>query len=173
MISEINSAFLGIGSNLSNRSANIKMALDILGRRNDIGIEKISRIYESEAAANGKPSDGPPYLNAAAEISTSLTPEDLLLVLVETELRLGRPHPRKKNDPRTIDLDILFYDDLVLDTRRLVIPHPELEKRLFVLIPLCDIEPALRHPVLGESISELEKKCRLLHPMTINEWKGD
>lgn len=163
-------AYIGIGSNLGDRLKNCESALDKISRIERTDLNRVSPFYES-AAAGCKDGSGF-FLNCAAKVSTGLLPRELLGALLEIECELGRPKKREKTLPRTIDLDILFYDDLVLNSPDLIIPHPELTKRLFVLIPLCDIEPALRHPVLGENVSELEKKCRASHPVTINKWKG-
>lgn len=152
-------AFIGIGSNLGDRISNCKKAVSLI-EQSGIKIKKLSRWYETEAFGKFGPVDGPPFINGAAEVSTSLSPEELLSALMEIEKSFGRPFPRQKGEPRAIDLDILFYGSLILETKRLQIPHPELAKRLFVLIPLCDIAPALVHPVLGRTVRELKIGCR-------------
>lgn len=159
-------SFIGIGSNLGPRSENIGRALELL-QKEGISVEKISCLYETEAMENCKPCGQPPFLNAAAQISTPLSPWELLRRLTAVEAAFGRPHPRKKNEPRAIDLDVLFFDDIALDSPAFKIPHPEIEKRLFVLVPLCDIAPSLSHPVLRRTIAEMERDCRNRYPMKI------
>jgi len=96
----------------------------------------------------------PDYLNGVIGIQTGLEPLELLNVLQSIERKLGRPEDHGKWQPRTLDLDILLYDDVVMSTPRLVIPHPEMHKRMFVLRPLCDIAPTLKHPTLKISIEQ-------------------
>lgn len=95
------------------------------------------------------------FMNGVARIETDLAPQRLLAKLQEIEARLGRVRTGIKWEPRTIDLDILFYDGLVMDAPALKIPHPELHKRMFVLRPLCDIAPSLMHPVLNKTVKQL------------------
>jgi 2-amino-4-hydroxy-6-hydroxymethyldihydropteridine diphosphokinase len=127
--------FLGVGSNLGNRRKNIKKALDYLSKTKGIKIEKSSRIYETE------PVGGPPqgkFLNAAIKIKTSLSPAILLKALKKIEKDLGRKKTVRFG-PRQIDLDILFYANKIIKTRNLVIPHPRMFEREFVLKPLREI----------------------------------
>lgn len=166
-------SFIGIGSNLGDREGNIKRAIDLLGKCDGIAVKKTSHIYETEAMANGRPSLHPPFFNTVAKISTPLSPEELLSRLIQIEQMFGRPFPREKNEPRAVDLDILFFDDIVLDSPALKIPHPEIEKRLFVLTPLCDIARAFRHPRLGLTVAEIEKDCRINNPAKIDKWRGN
>ncbi len=127
--------FLGVGSNSGNRRKNIEKTLDYLAKTKGIRIEKISRIYET------KPLGGPiqgKFLNAALKIKTSLTPVPLLKTLKKIEKALGR---RKgvRFGPRPIDLDILLYANKAIKTKGLIIPHPEMFRREFVLMPLRDV----------------------------------
>lgn len=127
--------FLGAGSNLSNRRKNIKRALDYLKKAKGIKIEKSSRIYET------RPAGGPPqgkFLNAAIKIKTSLTPFSLLRTLKKIEKDLGRKKSVRLG-PRTIDLDILLFGNKIIKRKGLIIPHPRMFKREFVLRPLRDI----------------------------------
>lgn len=157
-------AYIGIGSNQGDRPGNCLAALERLGRAGGIEIKKVSRWYETEAVSQGVPSGQPDFVNGAALISTDLAPGQLLSLLQGIEAELGRPSPRPKGEPRTIDLDILFYDDLIIDSSNLKIPHPELPKRLFVLVPLCDIAPAFLHPAQGRAVKDLERECRQAGP---------
>lgn len=133
----MNTVFIGIGSNLGERQANINLAIELLAKVEGVFIEKISSIIETE------PVGGPPqpkYLNGVLKINTGLSPQELLSVLQEIENKLGRKR-EIKNGPRTIDLDILLYGNKVLDEPNLKIPHPRMFEREFVLKPLLEIEP--------------------------------
>lgn len=145
--------YIGIGSNLGDRRANCELALFLL-RKKGVRIAGVSPFYNNEAVIRRPDEAAPPYLNAAARIETDLDPEALLNLLEEIERLVGR---RSKGDwaPRPIDLDILFYGDLVLDTPRLKIPHPEAARRWFILKPLLDIAPDFVHPVLGKTVKEV------------------
>jgi 2-amino-4-hydroxy-6-hydroxymethyldihydropteridine diphosphokinase len=151
----MHTAYIGIGSNQGDRLSYCREALRLLGQREGIDVSNVSRWYESDALLDHSPSDQPPYINAAARLNTSLSPESLISVLIAVEASLGRPHPRPRGEPRTIDLDLLLYDDLVIDTPALTIPHPQMTKRMFVLAPMCDIAPHLIHPLTGHSLSQL------------------
>jgi 2-amino-4-hydroxy-6-hydroxymethyldihydropteridine diphosphokinase len=141
--------YLALGTNLGDRPANLSAAMDALAP--DIRVLDKSPIYETEPWGY---TDQPPFLNMVVRAETDLSPEDLLRRLKGIESTLGRI-PSFRNGPRLIDLDILFYDDLVLDTPPLVIPHPQLHKRAFVLIPLARIAPTLVHPLLGLRVEQL------------------
>ncbi len=163
----IHTAYIGIGSNMGRRTSNINKALDLLAHTEGIALSSLSPFYESEAWGTKAPSGQRSFINAAARIETSASPERLLRELLSVELLLGRKHPREKGEPRTIDLDLLFFDDMAIDLDDLIVPHPEIPKRLFVLTPLCDIAPTLVHPGLGKTIEELEAACRERSPMAI------
>jgi len=152
-------AYISIGSNLGDRAENIRKAVAILKEHPRIEVTKESPLYETKAIAWEDKTAQPDFLNGVLEIETTLKPEALLKNLIETEGMLGRPHPRPKGEPRTLDLDILLYNNSVLNLGNLNIPHPELEKRMFVLAPLCDIAPGARHPVLGWTVEELLTTC--------------
>jgi len=138
-----------MGTNLGDRLSNLHAAIAAFAP--DIqGLDE-SPIYETEPWGYA---DQPPFLNMALRATTNLSPRDLLDRLKSIESTLGRI-PNFRNGPRLIDLDILFYDEIVLDTPPLVIPHPSLHERAFVLIPLADIAPGLVHPVLGLSVTQL------------------
>ncbi len=139
----MSSAYIGIGSNLGNREENCKQALRLL-HANGILIEKQSCMYETEPRGI---KDQPKFINMAVEVETDKKPEELLRVLKEIEREIGRTETIKWG-PRVIDLDILFYDDLILKTQDLEIPHPYMHERAFVLKPLCEIAPDKKDPVI-------------------------
>jgi 2-amino-4-hydroxy-6-hydroxymethyldihydropteridine diphosphokinase len=154
-------AYIGIGSNLGDRLAHCKHALELLADRSDIRILRISPWYESDAETlDGAAAPQPPYLNGVVSIATRLTPEALLDALQEIELSLGRPRVRAKGEPRTIDLDLLLLDAERRATQTLALPHPGLSKRSFVLQPLCDIAPHVVDPESGLSAQTLLERSR-------------
>jgi 2-amino-4-hydroxy-6-hydroxymethyldihydropteridine diphosphokinase len=146
-------AYLSLGSNLGNREDNLDMALKLLSQRMRLG--KVSSIYDTEPLGN---TNQPRFLNLACEIFTHLTPEGLLALAKGIEVKMGRRG--KSGEPRTIDIDILLYGDEVVDTRDLVIPHPKMAERSFVLVPLAEIAPDLVHPVLKKTIRELNQAIK-------------
>jgi len=117
-----------------------------------VEVVKVSKLYETD------PVGGPPqdkFLNGVAEIRTLLMPHALLALLKDAEKRIGRAPPKVKWGPREIDLDILLYEDLVIDDPDLIIPHPQLHLRRFMIEPLSEIAPEVIHPVLGKTMSKL------------------
>ena len=142
--------YLGLGSNMENRQDNLQKALDLLSQRLRIG--QVSSIYDTEPLGNV---NQPRFLNLVCQVHTTLPPLGLLALVKGFELKLGRL-PAKANTPRLIDIDILFYGDQVISTPELVIPHPRLIERAFVLTPLAEIAPDLVHPVNGKTIRELQ-----------------
>ena len=145
--------YLSLGTNLGDRAANLQAAIVMLSPA--VHVLAQSPIYET---APWGYEDQPDFLNQVIEAETELGPPDLLAHLKNIETELGR-QPTFRYGPRLIDLDILFYDDLVLETPELTIPHPQFHKRTFVLAPLADLAPALRHPVLGKTV------CEFLEPL--------
>ncbi len=144
-------AYIGLGSNMGDKVANLKKSVEVLGQVPGNKVLAVSSFYETEPV--GKV-DQDWFINAAVKIETGLTPRELLDILLKIEKELGRVRDARWG-PRIIDLDILLYDDLVMDEEGLVIPHPYLHERRFVLVPLAEIAPGLIHPRLKKSMSEL------------------
>lgn len=141
--------YLALGSNLGDRLANLKQAVTSLSPQVDV--KSRSRVYETPPWGY---TDQPAFLNMVIKGNTYLEPERLLKHLKRLEIALGRV-PGFQNGPRLIDIDILFYDEVVLDTPPLSLPHPHLHERGFVLMPLNDIAPDLIHPTLGRTVREM------------------
>jgi 2-amino-4-hydroxy-6-hydroxymethyldihydropteridine diphosphokinase len=141
--------YIALGTNLGDRLANLRAAIESMPP--EILDLAESHIYETPPWGY---EDQPAFLNMVIKAETSLKPEALLKSLKQLEVELGREQNFRWG-PRLIDLDILFYDDLVINTPPLVIPHPRLHERAFVLVPLMDVSPDLIHPVFHRSISDL------------------
>ena len=148
-------AFIGLGSNMGERYRHLTEAAAALRALPQTAVVWFSPVYETDAW--GK-TDQPRFLNAACEISTDLEPVVLLSALKEIETRLGRTS-HEHWGPREIDLDILLYDGIVVDTPDVSVPHRDLANRRFVLVPLRDIAPDLVHPVLGLTVEEMASAC--------------
>ncbi len=142
-------AYIGLGSNLGDREAACRKAIELLGRAGRV--VKVSSLYCTEPAGY---EDQGEFINAVAELETELSPEDLLAACREIESGLGRKREIRWG-PRTIDLDILLYGDHVVDLPALKIPHPLIATRGFVLVPLAEIAPEAVHPVLKKTAAEL------------------
>lgn len=149
--SAMHSAYIGFGSNIGNRLAHIQNAIHALSKTEGITLQKISSVYKTDPVGYEAQAE---FLNGVAAIQTSLSPLSLLHTLKDIETEVGRQH-RIRWGPREIDLDILIYGDLCLQTEKLVIPHPEMHLRRFVLVPFAEITPDLVHPVFEESIQTL------------------
>jgi 2-amino-4-hydroxy-6-hydroxymethyldihydropteridine diphosphokinase len=147
--------FLGIGSNLGNRENNLEQAVARIEEH--IGqVLKSSSIYITEPWGFKAEEE---FLNIVVKIGTKLTPSGILGRILMIESLLGRVRDRKKYSSRLIDIDILLYEDKIVEEEILKIPHPLLHKRKFVLVPLCEIEPELIHPVLKKSLADLLASC--------------
>jgi len=147
--------FLGIGSNLGNREENILEAIRKIRELTGPVINS-SSIYETEPWGFRS---GDTFLNMVIEVETKQKPSGLLGSLLMIESLLGRVREEKKYISRVIDIDILLYNNKVLESKALSIPHPRMHERKFVLVPLCEIAPDFVHPVLNKSISKLLKEC--------------
>ena len=163
MGTEAVTAYLGLGSNLGDRQANLDRALTFLGQR--LRVDKVSSIYDSEPVGNV---EQPRFLNLVCQVTTNIEPAGLLALAKGIEAKMGRSGP--SGSPRTIDIDILFYGDQVMETPELVIPHPRLAKRAFVLAPLVEIAPDLVHPVSGKTAKELLKAAKEVQG--VFKWEG-
>lgn len=177
--------YISLGSNLGRKKVNIRRAIKLLSKEKDIKILKVSSLYETEPMGYVKSAPSAPegrdfatgeegrdfatgeegrdlvfggqdwFVNACLKAETNLSPRQLLSVLKNIEKKFRRKRRFIKWGPRTIDLDILLYNNLKLKTKDLVIPHPEMHQRAFVLIPLMELEPNLIHPTKRKSILEL------------------
>ena len=143
-------AYVALGSNLGDKEANLRKALELLEERG-VEVVKTSSFICTEPYGV---TDQPQFLNGVCEVRTSLVPLALLHTLLEIEQEMGRVRLRHWGE-RNIDLDLLLYEDVVLDTPELKLPHPDMQNRDFVLLPLSEIAPKLVHPILQKSIEEL------------------
>ena len=146
--------YLGLGSNLGNRQGNLDRAIQMLAPSVDVSI--CSAVYDTAPVGI---LNQPRFLNMVCKGKTDLSPTDLLKFIKQIENKIGRK-TGPINSPRPIDIDILFYNKLVLETPLLVIPHPRLIERAFVLAPLADIAPTFKHPVNGKTIGKLLRELK-------------
>lgn len=150
----MNTAYLLIGGNVGDRAANLQTALRRIAETCGT-ITSTSSLYETAAWGN---TNQPSFYNQAVVVNSPLSPEALMDQLLDIELEMGRIRTQKY-DPRTIDLDILMIDDLVLNTEKLTIPHPQMHNRRFALLPLIEVAPTLIHPLFDQSIEVLLQNC--------------
>lgn len=145
-------AYIALGSNLGDKEKNLRRALLLLTQQG-VEVVRVSSFLSTEPYGV---TDQPQFLNAVACVRTSLAPLALLDVLLATELAMGRVRLRHWGE-RNIDLDLLLYEDVVLDMPRLHLPHPDMQNRDFVLLPFAEIAPELKHPTLQKTICELKE----------------
>jgi 2-amino-4-hydroxy-6-hydroxymethyldihydropteridine diphosphokinase len=150
-------AYVGLGSNLGDRLETLRVAVGRLDESAGVRVTACSPVYESGPL--GPVRDQPAFLNAVCAVATTLAPRALLDRLLEVEQGLGRVRGVPQG-PRVIDLDLLLFDVAAVDEPGLCVPHPQLAKRAFVLAPLLDLAPALRHPLTGEPLRDA--RARLL-----------
>jgi dihydroneopterin aldolase/2-amino-4-hydroxy-6-hydroxymethyldihydropteridine diphosphokinase len=147
-------AYIGIGANMGNKKQNIESALNMINNCRDTWLTKTSKYYETKPVGYLEQDD---FLNCVIEINTIQSPIELMRFLLKIEKRLKRER-KIRWGPRTIDLDILLYDDIVSSEKEIIIPHPRMHERMFVLEPLCDIAPYALHPLLNKRISTLKEE---------------
>ncbi len=150
--------YVGLGSNLGNRRENLVNAINRIGANAGIQVKDKSDFFET-APVGGPPQ--PDYVNCAIELETEIEPQTLLKEFNKIERELGRK-PGVRWGPRIVDLDILLYGDRIVNDHNLKIPHERMHERAFVLEPLCDISPDIKHPVLRVNVSELLEKLRMV-----------
>lgn len=148
------SVFISIGSNMGDKYANCIMGIEHLNQLHGTEVVAIANFYKTEPVDY---KDQEWFINSVLQIETELDPESLMKALKKIEQELGQYEKRVRFGPRILDLDIIFYQDMIINTESLTIPHPRMDKRCFVLKPLCDIAPGIIHPVLGNSAENLLK----------------
>ncbi|HEY7088443.1 MAG TPA: 2-amino-4-hydroxy-6-hydroxymethyldihydropteridine diphosphokinase [Tepidisphaeraceae bacterium] len=146
-------AFIGLGANLGDRQANVRAAIERLKQTEGVEVTTVSNLLENPAV--GMEEDAPPFLNGVARVQTSLGSHALLHRLLEIEREMGRHRGGEKWLPRTIDLDLLLYGDHIISSQELIVPHPLMHERRFVLEPLAEIAPDVVHPTLQMTIAGL------------------
>jgi 2-amino-4-hydroxy-6-hydroxymethyldihydropteridine diphosphokinase len=146
-----NTAYLSLGSNVGNREKYLKEAIKLLNQHHDIDVMKVSSIYETEPVGFTEQGE---FLNLVLEINTSLSAETLLHQCLQVEKDLGREREFRWG-PRIIDLDILLYNQENIETEKLIVPHPRMHERAFVLVPLAELSQTIKHPKLETPLSAL------------------
>lgn len=162
-------AFIGFGSNLGNRIDYCDRAVTLLSLLPHSRLDAVSSLYETEPVNDGAAPGPEWFLNGVVQIETDIAPKSLLEICREIERALGRD-PENRKGPRTLDLDLLLYDDCILNEPALTIPHPRLHQRRFVLAPLIELDPDRHHPLFAQSLRDLfaqlddQSVVRLVHP---------
>ena len=151
---ERHTAYISVGSNIGAKLLNCKQGVEVLADLGHVTIAAWSNFYKT-SPVDYKDQDW--FINAVAKIETSLGPSDLLKEMVSVQQKAGRIKDKVRFGPRVLDLDIILYDDLVVNLPELIIPHPRMHNRLFVLKPLCDIDSSIIHPVLRKDMKYLLK----------------
>lgn len=161
-MSETVRVYLALGSNLGERKANLRQAIALLQAHSVIRVRQVSRFYETEPVGIVDERDPQWFINAVIGIDTEFTPEQLLVVCLAVEQRLGRKRTETStgNAPRgyvsrTMDIDILLYGDQVIELPSLKIPHPRMQERTFMMVPLMDVAPDVIHPALKKTVRVL------------------
>jgi 2-amino-4-hydroxy-6-hydroxymethyldihydropteridine diphosphokinase len=165
---ESQQVWLSMGSNVGNRFGCLQAGLDALQKLPNTSVVGVSSVYETAFLGESPCGVQPDYLNCACELSTTLTAIQLLNTVLHIEQQCGRQRTvGQKNEPRTLDIDLLCFGDMVLSTDALTLPHPRLQERLFVLTPLLELPSAMqwKHPVFGVSVAELQQKLLVTLPL--------
>lgn len=159
-------AYIAVGSNMGDKLGWCQKGIAGLEKNGNSAVTACSRFYRTEPVDY---TDQDWFVNAVVRIRTSLPPHDLLAELNMIEISAGRVRTDQRFGPRTLDMDIVFYDDVILDSPDLILPHPRMHKRHFVLQPICDIDASLVHPLLRKTVSDLltglEKTGQEIVPM--------
>lgn len=156
MASSWKTAFVGIGSNLDQPRQQVLNAIDAINQQHQCTVTDRSSLYATEPIGF---EDQPEFVNAACKLKTNLIPIELLRLLLQLESTLGRIRTGQVNGPRRIDLDLLLYEQRIMNTTELVLPHPRMHERRFVLQPLVEIEPDIEIPIYGSAM-ELKQLCK-------------
>ena len=166
----MHTAYLGIGSNIDQKLKNCQKGIDLFIKLSDSKLKACSNFYKTDPLYV---EDQDWFVNGVFKIKTDLLPSDILKHAKEIEKKAGRDFSTQRYGPRVLDLDILFYDDIVINTDGLVVPHPKMHERRFVLQPLCDIEADIEHPVLKKTTRQLLKELDNNHKKAIRLISGN
>ena len=149
-------SYIGIGGNMGDKEKNVKEALKLINNSNHTKITKTSKFYETSPVGYLAQED---FLNCAIEVKTLLNPLELVRFMLSIEKELKRERTVRWG-PRTIDLDVLLYDNIISSQEEIIIPHPRMQERMFVLEPLCDIAPYVMHPILNKTVIEIKESLK-------------